>query len=285
MTAAEVMALIRASDKPFYVYLLCKPDGSPFYVGVGTKRRILDHALYARRDDLDSHKLRAIRSIWRAGSDIFYRIDSWCSERSIAERREAELIKSIGRRDLRTGPLSNITDGGEGASNPSDAARLRKSRSLREAWAARDKFAATAHLREPEVMARRKSTCAKLPRHPNFTSKGLKRSDENRAAISARLKANPISKRPDVRFKISAAKKGKLMPDHWSKDPSRKLTRGHHGRARAVLIDGERFACIRDAAEFLGVGRDAVREAIRHPDRSRRSAMAGKTINFQGEQP
>lgn len=40
--------------------------------------------------------------------------------------RERELINLIGRHDLKRGPLTNQTDGGEGASNPSEESRQRR---------------------------------------------------------------------------------------------------------------------------------------------------------------
>lgn len=36
----------------WYTYVLCRPDGTPFYVGKGSGRRVLDHELEALRQSL-----------------------------------------------------------------------------------------------------------------------------------------------------------------------------------------------------------------------------------------
>src|SRR3954470_15117548 len=115
MTADEMMALIRASGKPHYVYVLRRPNGEQFYVGVGTGRRVLDHEIFAKRPNMRSHKLGIIRKIWAAGGSVDYVVHAGFETRQAAERCEAELVGQIGRRDIGTGPLSNLTAGGEGA--------------------------------------------------------------------------------------------------------------------------------------------------------------------------
>ena len=73
-----------------------------------------------------THKLNVIRSIRRSGGSIRYRIDSSHEQEAEALRRERELIAALGRHDLKLGPLTNQTDGGEGTSNPSKESRQRR---------------------------------------------------------------------------------------------------------------------------------------------------------------
>ncbi len=115
---------------PFYVYVLCRPSGEPFYVGKGVKLRCLQHEAEARISKVLTHKLNVIRSLHRAGQSVAYRIDSSFAEETAALARERELIAEIGRHDLRLGPLTNQTDGGEGTSNPSEESRQRRRDSL-----------------------------------------------------------------------------------------------------------------------------------------------------------
>lgn len=115
---------------PFYVYILCRPDGAPFYVGKGVKLRCPQHEADARTTVTLSHKLNVIRSIYRVSKAVKYKIDSSYSEETAALARERALIREIGRHDLQHGPLTNQTDGGEGTSNPSEESRQRRRDSL-----------------------------------------------------------------------------------------------------------------------------------------------------------
>ncbi len=116
--------------KPFYVYVLHKPDLTPFYVGKGVGSRVLNHESDARNTTLRSHKLNVIRAIHRVGQSVVYRLDRFFDKEKAALARERELIAEIGRYDLGTGPLTNQTDGGEGTSNPSIASRERRAATL-----------------------------------------------------------------------------------------------------------------------------------------------------------
>lgn len=115
---------------PFYVYVLCRPSGEPFYVGKGIDFRCVQHEADARTTKALSHKLNVIRSLHRQGLKVGYRIDSSFTDESAALARERVLIAELGRHDLRRGPLTNQTDGGEGVSNPSEESRQRRRDSL-----------------------------------------------------------------------------------------------------------------------------------------------------------
>ncbi len=113
----------------YYVYILRKPNGTPFYVGKGRKRRILDHEAEARGPE-KTHKLNTIRAISKRGERITYEIESYFPEEEMALSREVDLIALIGRHDLGLGPLTNQTDGGEGTSNPSEESKERHRNTL-----------------------------------------------------------------------------------------------------------------------------------------------------------
>ncbi|WP_156681102.1 GIY-YIG nuclease family protein [Sphingomonas profundi] len=115
---------------PFYVYVLCRPCGEPFYVGKGVKFRCLQHEADARTTTALTHKLNVIRSLHRQGQTVAYRVDSSFLSEAGALARERALIAEIGRHDLKLGPLTNQTDGGEGTSNPSEESRQRGRDSL-----------------------------------------------------------------------------------------------------------------------------------------------------------
>ena len=106
--------------KRHYVYVLCRSNGTPFYVGKGVGNRCVQHEAEARNTDKLSHKLNVIRAIVRRGERVQYCIESTFETETEAHTRERYLIALFGRHDQKRGPLTNQTDGGEGASNPSE---------------------------------------------------------------------------------------------------------------------------------------------------------------------
>ncbi len=111
----------------FYTYEIWDPiKNEPFYVGKGTLstsgyRRPEVHIEYAkglidRPYDLNGHKLNRIRKILSLGYDPEIRIVFKTDSEQEAFQKERELIKFYGRRDLKTGCLTNMTDGGDGGS-------------------------------------------------------------------------------------------------------------------------------------------------------------------------
>jgi hypothetical protein len=128
-SAQEVVRHI-AGGKAHYVYVLARTDGAPFYVGKGYKSRVLQHEAEARISGRLSHKLNVIRAMWKRGEAISYCIESFHDEEAAALARERALIRLWGRHDLRMGPLTNQTDGGEGASNPSEESREQRRQNL-----------------------------------------------------------------------------------------------------------------------------------------------------------
>jgi hypothetical protein len=126
---AAVRNRLRIS-KPFYVYVLHRPNGEAFYVGKGIADRLLHHEAEARNTSRLTHKLNVIRSLHRSGASIHYRFDGFFEDELEALARERYLIQAIGRHDLKLGPLTNQTDGGEGTSNPSEESRQKRRDSL-----------------------------------------------------------------------------------------------------------------------------------------------------------
>lgn len=127
---ADCRARLRGLAMPFYVYVLHKPDGTPFYVGKGVGLRALQHVSEARNRLRLTHKLNTIRAIERRGGRVFYTVAGAFEDEAEAHRHEMQLIRQIGRYDLGAGPLTNQTDGGEGGSNPSQESRSRRASTL-----------------------------------------------------------------------------------------------------------------------------------------------------------
>jgi hypothetical protein len=130
IAGAAAVRVQLAASRPHYVYVLCRVDGTPFYVGKGVQHRCFHHEAEARNTDRLTHKLNLLRAMHRRGEPVGYCIESSFPTEQEAHARERHLIALFGRHDQRRGPLTNQTDGGEGASNPSEESRERRRQSL-----------------------------------------------------------------------------------------------------------------------------------------------------------
>lgn len=104
-------------DNSYYVYMYMKPDGTPFYVGKGKEGRHLFHLQEAKKDnpkDNNKLKINTIRKILKQGLEPEIRFIDTNLDEDTAFELEEFLISEIGRVDLGTGTLTNLTNGGEG---------------------------------------------------------------------------------------------------------------------------------------------------------------------------
>lgn len=131
-------------DERYYVYILLNPlkqgaftysgldevfDFEPFYVGKGINKRYKNH--WYRCNLNNTLKGNIIKKILRHEMEPIVNIYYDRLTEPVAHEKEKQLIKLIGRVKLNSGPLSNITDGGEGVSGfrftPELIEKLRKS--------------------------------------------------------------------------------------------------------------------------------------------------------------
>ena len=109
-----------------YVYVWYKPDGTPFYVGIGkTAIRWNPNMPWSQRNRF----CRAVLNKY-GRENILFSVFGVASLFS-AYRYERALIQRLGRADLGLGPLTNLTAGGEGSTELGDSAR----KVLRDKWA------------------------------------------------------------------------------------------------------------------------------------------------------
>jgi hypothetical protein len=101
-----------------YVYQL-RVEGQevPFYIGISFvgSRRLNEHLCDARKRDAKTIKAHIIRKAWRNGLKIVEDVLATVETEKMAQAIEIALIGQIGRRCDGTGPLANLTLGGEGA--------------------------------------------------------------------------------------------------------------------------------------------------------------------------
>jgi len=93
-------------------------DYQPFYVGKGKGNRC-NYGLkdYNNKSKVQSHKINTITKLSKLNLDVIIIKLHENISNDDAILRETEIILLIGRRDLKTGPLTNLTAGGEGNGN------------------------------------------------------------------------------------------------------------------------------------------------------------------------
>lgn len=256
----------------FYVYILEREDGTPFYVGKGSGDRVRHHVNEAKRHaGINPHKERIIRKMLKAGAEPSYRIDSYHEEEKDAHDREIELIAKIGRHNLGTGPLTNLTAGGDGIVGNvlSDETKKAISDFMK------------ARFRTPEMREWARQNLAKQKTDPAFHEAILRHvySDDFQAA----RRAGHEAKMSDPAYIAQAAERTRQQwedPEfrevhaerirQMGRDPKNleinsRAARDRHAagvydsKKRPVMVEGKPYSSITEAAIAIGIKYDALR--------------------------
>ena len=119
----------------FYVYCYYNPlkpsnhdiGFEPFYVGKGKGNRQIHHVFESSLlNDPNRHKTNTIRKILDANLKPIVKVLCAFEEEADAFAAEKRFISLYGRADLGKGPLTNMTDGGEGTANKIYSPEYRK---------------------------------------------------------------------------------------------------------------------------------------------------------------
>jgi hypothetical protein len=220
------------SRSDFYVYVLFRENGVPFYVGKGQKSRWLDHEAGARRGER-GHRFSIIRKMQARGAEVpKVKLHEGLTE-IVAHEYEVALITAIGRHPR--GPLVNLTNGGEGVSDPAPEVRA--------------KLAAAASSRERSREERAKISAALIGKRlsaeriasQNAGKLGKKRSLLARQHMSKAQHGRIIT--PEARAKLRAINLGK----RHSQDTRAKMSAAQRGIPKSIQHRAKQAAGMRAA--------------------------------------
>jgi septum formation inhibitor MinC len=218
-------------QKPgMYVYDNDVFNYEPFYIGKGCANRKYVHIKYGNK--YNNHLNRKIRKIKKTinSNPIIITYKEMLSERE-ALFIEKQLIKNIGRSDLKLGPLCNLTDGGDGISNISNETRNKMVISAKNmSYEKRQKINITHKGRKFSLEARNNMSVSKQGHFVSQSTKNkLKEAWKNMTnEHKEKMTGHKGIKHSDqTKKKISESKKGQIP---WNKGLSKKYSLKDDGR-------------------------------------------------------
>lgn len=211
-----------------YIYSYTDPTTKePYYIGKGTYKRYNWHLNRAKnnRRPTDLPVVDKTRHLLTEGLKPVIEIIEYFDTIEEAHSRETELIRKIGRKDLGTGPLLNLTDGGDGAVG------RKWSNTRRKSWSG-DGNPAYGKVPWKEAGL-------------NNPMLGRKHSEESRAKMSKRFKESYTREHQLAR---SSRVQGSNNPSYGKPAKNR----------RPVLFRGIKFDCIAHACRHFSVTKGTI---------------------------
>ena len=197
----------------YYTYAYLREDKTPYYIGKGKGNRAYK-------------KHRKGIGVPKDKSRIIFLKQNLTEEEAF--RHEIYMIAVFGRKDLGTGILHNLTDGGDGASGYVFSEETKKK--LSEAHKGNTTWLGKTHSEETK---RKMSDTRKGKTHSEETKrkqseakKGKTFSEESKRKMSEAQKGKSLSE--ETRRKMSETRKGKIP----SKETRRKLSEARKGQAK-----------------------------------------------------
>ena len=199
----------------YYTYAYLREDKTPYYIGKGKGNRI-------------NSKQRSIKPPKDKSRIIYLKQNLTEAE---AFRHEIYMIDVFGRKDLGTGILYNMTDGGDGTSGyiPSEESRKKMSEAKKGKTPSEETRRKISEAKKGNTSMLGKTHSEETRRKMSETSKGIIHSEETKRKISDASK-NPSE---ETRRKMSERQKGEKNQNYdktASEETKRKLSEAMKGR-------------------------------------------------------
>lgn len=229
MTQDDLLERLRShSADRHYVYVIWradKPNVEPMYVGKGKGRRVFCH-LY-KSENVNRIKSSILQKMRRKGFEPIFSIigDEMTDDQAI--ELEISMISEIGRIVTKTGPLANITAGGEGQA--STRARGTRHGQARAVFANHQRF---------DLLADAARALGVYP-----------------SAIHKRINAGWPGYYYEDQGQLPRNRPEKHSPEHIAK------MRGNcTNRSKKVVVDGVTYRSFSAAAKHMGVSYSTIRK-------------------------
>ena len=193
---------MRTAAASYYIYVLFRENGTPFYVGKGKSSRWMDHE-YLARTGHRGYRYNLIRDMLSRGVEIpKIKLHEELTE-EIAFTYEQALIAAMGRYPV--GPLLNFTNGGEGPSGRTPSPKMLAIFRASPSPETRIKLSEAARNRRRKIPKIKPSWKKSPETRAKMSVAALRRLPEHNAKIAAALRGKPKS--PEHRTKLAAAAK------------------------------------------------------------------------------
>lgn len=230
----------------YYSYIHCKPDGTPFYVGKGTSRRV---KYLGERNAY--HK--AVVNKYGKENILIGRLA--CSSEQNAYDLERGIIKCLFRSGAK---LTNCTEGGEGGKNPTPETRKRLSEAAK-------KRGVSEACQLAKIAAKKgKPLSAEQKAKQSASMKGKVFTDEHKHNISISAKKRGIPLSTLAAAHIANANRIHSKEEKIKRGINIRNTLEQKNKTSKIKVDGIFYVSLADAFRITGIKPSSLLYGLRH---------------------